>query len=86
MGGYLNYMYVFVCGNCLAKTYCFLPSIGQLTMPIFFFFFFFVKYMFAMVPNKRIQHTEFSFLTVSKAIKAVSGITDFGVSTAIREL
>ena len=36
MGGYLNYMYVFVCGNCLAKTYCFLPSIGQLTMPNFF--------------------------------------------------
>ena len=23
MGGYLNYMYVLVCGNCLAKTYCF---------------------------------------------------------------
>ena len=36
MGGYLNYMYAFVCGNCLAKTYCFLPSIGQLTMPKFF--------------------------------------------------
>ena len=35
-GGYLNYMYVFVCGNCLAKTYCFLPSIGQLAMPNFF--------------------------------------------------
>ena len=48
MGGYLNYMYVFVCGNCLAKTYCFLPSIGQLTMPNFFS----AKYMFAMVPTK----------------------------------
>ena len=48
MGGYLNYMYVFVCGNCLAKKYCFLPSIGQLAMPIFFF----DKYMFAIVPTK----------------------------------
>ena len=36
MGGYLNYMRAFVCGNCLAKTYCFLPSIGQLTMPNLF--------------------------------------------------
>ena len=36
MDGYLNIMYVFVCGNCLAKTYCFLPSIGQLAMPKFF--------------------------------------------------
>ena len=50
MGGYLNYMSVFVSGNCLAKTYCFWPSIGQLTMPNFFFFF--AKYMFAMVPTK----------------------------------
>ena len=33
--------------------------------------------------NKRMHHTEFSFLPVSKAIKAVSCITDFGVSTAI---
>ena len=33
--------------------------------------------------NKGIQHTEFSFLPVSKAAKAVSCITDFGVSTAI---
>ena len=49
MGGYLNYMYVFiVCGNCLAKAYCFLPSIGQLAMPEFFS----AKYMFAMVPTK----------------------------------
>ena len=48
MGGYLNYMYVFVCGNSLAKTYCFLPSIGQLAMPHFFS----AKYMFAMVPTK----------------------------------
>ena len=47
-GGYLNYMYAFVCGNCLAKTYCFLPSIGQLAMPNFFS----AKYMFAMVPTK----------------------------------
>ena len=57
MGGYLNYMYAFVCGNCLAKTYCFLPSIGQLTMPNFFF----AKYMFAMVPTKEysIQNSAF---------------------------
>ena len=47
MGGYLHYIYVFVCGHCLAKTYCFLPSIGQLAMPNFF-----VKYMFAMLPTK----------------------------------
>ena len=33
--------------------------------------------------NKRIQHTEFNFLPVSKAIKAVSFIDDFRVSTAI---
>ena len=33
--------------------------------------------------KKRIQHTEFSFLPVSKAIKAVSCINDLGVSTAI---
>ena len=58
MGGYLNYMYVFVCGNCLAKTYCFLPSIGQLTMPNCFFF---AKYMLAMVPTKEysIQNSAF---------------------------
>ena len=79
MGGYLNYMYVFVCGNCLAKTYCFLPSIGQLTMPNFFF----CQIYVCNGTNKRIQHTEFSFLPVSKALKAVSCITDFGVSTAI---
>ena len=48
MGGYLNYMYIFVWGNCLAKTYCFFPSIGQLAMPSFFP----SKYMFAMVPTK----------------------------------
>ena len=47
MGGYLNYMYVFVCGNCLAKTYCLLLSIGQLAMQLFS-----VKYMLAMVPLK----------------------------------
>ena len=80
MSGCLNYIYVFVCGSYLAKTIvCFLPSIFQLAMPIFFS----AKYMFAMVPTERIQHTEFSFLPVSKAIKAVSCITDFGVSTAI---
>ena len=82
MGEYLNYMYVFVCGNCLANTYCFLPSIGQLigqlTMPNFFS----AKYV-CNGTNKRIQHVEFSFLPVSKAIKAVSCIIDFGVSTAI---
>ena len=48
MGGYLNYMCVFVRGNCPAKTYCFLPLIGQLTMPKFFS----DKYMFAMLPTK----------------------------------
>ena len=53
MGGYLNYMYVFVCGNCLTKTYCFLPSIDQLAMPEFFS----AKYMFAMVPTKNIEKT-----------------------------
>ena len=51
MVGYLNYIYVF------AKTYCFLPSIGQLTMPNFFS----AKYMFAMVPTKEysIQNSAF---------------------------
>ena len=29
------------------------------------------------------QHTELSFLSLAKAIKALSCITDFGVSTAI---
>ena len=33
--------------------------------------------------NKIILHTEFTFLPVSKAIRAVSSITNFGVSTAI---
>ena len=48
MDGYLNYMYVFAYGNCLAKTFCFLPSIGQFAMPQIFS----AKYMFAMVPTK----------------------------------
>ena len=48
MGWYLNYMYVFVCGNCLVKTYYFLTSIGQLAKSKFFS----GKYMFAMVPTK----------------------------------
>ena len=78
MGGYLNYMYVFVCGNCLAKAYCFLPSIDQLTMPNFF-----CQIYVCSGTNKRIQHPEFNFLPVSKAIKAVSCIDDFRVSTAI---
>ena len=56
----------------------FLHSIGQLAMSNFFP----AKCMFAMV-QKRIQHTEFSFLPASKAIKAVSCITDFGVSLTI---
>ena len=58
MGGYLNYIYIFVCGKCLAKTYCFLPSIGHLTMPNFFS----AKYIFAMVPTKEysIQNSAFS--------------------------
>ena len=46
MGGYLHYIYVFVCGHCLANSY-YLTSIGQLAMPNFF-----VKYMFAMLPTK----------------------------------
>ena len=50
MGGYLNHMYVFVCGNCLAKTYCFLPSIGQLAMPNFF-----CQIYVCNVTNKRIK-------------------------------
>ena len=49
-------------------------------MPIFFFFF---QIYVCNGTNKRIQHKEFSFLPVSKAIKAASCITDFGVSTAI---
>ena len=48
MGLYLSYIYLFVCANCLAKTYCFLASIGQLTKPSFFS----AKYMFAVVPTK----------------------------------
>ena len=48
MGGYLNYMYVFVCDNSVAKAYCFLPSIGQLAVTNFFS----AKYMFALVPTK----------------------------------
>ena len=42
------YIYVFVCGHCLAKTYGFLPAIDQLAMPTFL-----VKYVFAMVPTKK---------------------------------
>ena len=52
MGGYLHYIYVFLCGYCLAKTYRFLPSIGQLAIPIFVFVFFSAKDMFAMLPTK----------------------------------
>ena len=48
MGWYLNYMYVFVCGNCLVKTYYFLTSKGQLAIPKYFS----AKYMFPMVPLK----------------------------------
>ena len=36
MGGYLHYIYIFLNGHYLAKTYCFLHSIGQLAMPNFF--------------------------------------------------
>ena len=45
--------------------------------------FFFCQIYVCNGTNKRIQHTEFSFLPVSKAIKAVSCITDFGVSKEI---
>ena len=48
MNGYLKYMYVFVCGNYLAKIYCFLRSTGQLAILNFFS----AKYMFVMVPTK----------------------------------
>ena len=48
MDGHLNYMYAFVCGNCLAKKFCFLPLIGQLAMPQIFS----AKYIFAVVPTK----------------------------------
>ena len=48
IGWYLNCMYAFLCGNCLTKRYCFLPSIGQLAKPKFVS----AKYMFAMVPTK----------------------------------
>ena len=36
MGGYLNYMYVFVCGNCLAKTYFFYLQYVSWQCPNFF--------------------------------------------------
>ena len=62
MGRYLNYMYVFVCGNCLAKTYCFLPSIGQLTKPNFFS----AKYMFAVVPTKEYSMQNSAFCLSQK--------------------
>ena len=45
--------------------------------------FFFCQIYVSNGSNKIIQHTEFSFLPVSKAIKVVSCITDFGFSTAI---
>ena len=64
MGGYLNYMYAFVCGNCLAKTYCFLPSIGQLTMPNFF-----LPNMFAMVPTKEYSIQNSAFCLSQKLLK-----------------
>ena len=47
------------------------------------FFFFFGQIYVCNGTNKKIQHTEFGFLPVSKAIKVVSYITDFGVSMAI---
>ena len=43
---------LFVCSNCLAKTFCFLPAIGHLVMPKFFS----AKYMFAMVTTKGHRH------------------------------
>ena len=53
MGGHLNYMYDFVCGNYLEKIYCFLPSTGQLAMPNIFS----AKYMFVMVATKENRKT-----------------------------
>ena len=77
MGSYLNYMYAFVCGNCLAKTFFFFTFNRSVSNAHFFF----CQIYVCNGTNKRIQHTEFNFLLVSKAIKAVSCITDFGVST-----
>ena len=45
--------------------------------------FFFYEVYVCSGTNKIIQHTEFSFLPFSNAIKTASCITDFGVSTAI---
>ena len=45
--------------------------------------FFFCQICVCNGTKKRIQHKEFSFLSFTKAIKTVSCITDFGVSTAI---
>ena len=50
MGGYLHYIYVFVCDHYLAKIICFLPSIGQLAMPNFF-----CQTYVRNVTNKRIK-------------------------------
>ena len=45
--------------------------------------FFFCQICVCSGINKRIQHTEFNFLPVSKALKAVSCLTGFGVSKVI---
>ena len=65
MGGYLSYVYVFVCGNCLAKTYCFLHSIGQLAMPKFFS----AKCMFVMAPTKEYRKNLKKNFTFTHTIK-----------------
>ena len=79
MGGYLNYMNVSVCGNCLAKIYFILPSIDQLTMPNFFSVICLQWYQ-----QKNTAYRIQLSACLKSYIKAGTGITDFGVSTAIR--
>ena len=78
--GWVFKLYVRFCVWQLSGKSILFFTLGQLTMPNFF------------LPNicfqwyqqaSRIQLSEFNFLSVSKAIKAVSCIDDFGVSTAI---
>ena len=78
MGGYLNYMYIFV-WQLPVKNILFYTFNRSVNNAQFFFYQIYV----CNGTNKGIQHTEFSFLPVSKAIKAVSSINNFGVSTAI---
>ena len=77
--GWVFKLYVRFCVRQFSgKSILFLPSIGQLTMLIFF-----CQIYVCNGTNKSIQHTEFNFLPVSKDLKVVRCITHFGVSTAI---